>query len=266
MLQPVNDCYWSPKPRRDDVPRTSAPRHVTLPELKYCEVPDSVLSFVSTLHYASLHLAVLCRAIRATLHSSRYSALLRATPRYSALHCATPRYSALLYATLRFSTLRCASLRYAALLYATQRFSMLLCASLRYTALLYATLRSPTIHCALPRYPHSTALLCTKLRSYDATLYCASTITRYIALLRYTALHCAPLRCCATLPITICCATPRHATLPCATPCNTALLCTILGYSALFSTLFYSINCKLTTGLMDVETDEGCDDTAPYSK
>ena len=56
-------------------------------------------------------------------------------------------------------------------------------------------------------------------------------------------------------------AAPRYASLR-----YTALLCTILGYPALFSTLFYSINCKLTTGLMDVETDEGCDDPATYSK
>ena len=28
MLQPVNDCYLPPKPRRDDVPVASAPRVV----------------------------------------------------------------------------------------------------------------------------------------------------------------------------------------------------------------------------------------------
>ena len=56
-------------------------------------------------------------------------------------------------------------------------------------------------------------------------------------------------------------AAPRYASLRYA-----ALLCTILGYPALFSTLFYSINCKLTTGWMDVETNEGCDDPATYAK
>ena len=60
--------------------------------------------------------------------------------------------------------------------------------------------------------------------------------------------------------------TLRRATHLCATPHYTALLCTILGYPALFSTLFYSINCKLTMGQMDVETNEGCVDPSTYWK
>ena len=149
MLQPVNDCYWSLKPRRDDVPVTSAPRHVALPELKHCEVPDSVLSIVSTLHYASLHLAVLCHAICATPRSSHYSALLYATPCYSALLYAMLRYTAL----PRYVALHCAPLRYTVLYHAIR-------ASLRFSALLWA-----------------------KLHSYDTALYCTSTIPCYIALL-----------------------------------------------------------------------------------
>ena len=162
MLQPVNDCYWSPKPRRDDVPVTSAPRHVALPELKHSEVPDSALSILFIPHYASLHYAALYRAIHGTLRSSRYSALLRATPRFSTLCCAilrsydTLRYTALLYVTLCSTAL-----------------SALLCASLRSCALN----RAPTTlrYTALPRYRAT-------LRSYD-TLRCT-------ALLYGAALHC----------------------------------------------------------------------------
>ena len=169
MLQSVNDCNWSPKPRRDDVPVTSAPRHVALPELKHCEVPDSVLSIVSTLHYASLHLAVHCRAIRATLHSSCYSALLRANPCFPMLRCASLCYAVLLYATLHCSMLRCATWRS----YDTQG----------YTALLYDILCSTAISALLCTSLRFSVLLCTKLHSYDATLYCASTVTLYTALL-----------------------------------------------------------------------------------
>ena len=186
----------------------------------------SVLSIAPTPHYASLRYTALYRAIRATLRSSRYSALIRASLRCAALHCAP--------------TIRC------------------------------ATLRSSTIHCALPRYPRFSALLCAAVR-YTALL-------RRCVILRFhdTAPHCAPTIRCATLrsstvlrythSLTIRCATPRYATLPCATPRYAALLSAILGYPALFSTLFYSINCKLTTGRMDVKTDEGCDDLATYSK
>ena len=90
---------------------------------------------------------------------------------------------------------------------------------------------------ALPYIPHATPRYSALLRATPR--YCV--LLR--ASLRYAALHCAP---------TIRWATPRYA----------ALFCPILGYP----TLFYSINCKLTTGLMDVETDEGCDDPATYSK
>ena len=144
MLQPVNDCYWSPKPRRDDVPITSTPRHVALPELKHCKVSDSVLSIVSTLHYASLRLAVLCSAIRATLHSSHYSTLLRATPRFSTIHCTLLRSTALLCTSLCCCALNCAPtmLRYTAhpRYGATLRSYDTLCC----TALLY----SAALHCA----------------------------------------------------------------------------------------------------------------------
>ena len=92
MLQPVNDCYWLPKLKRDDVPITSTPRHVALPELKYCEVPDSVLCIVST--HITLLCVWLCSAILSTLPyvphaTSHYSVLLYATPRFSMLRCAT---------------------------------------------------------------------------------------------------------------------------------------------------------------------------------
>ena len=208
----MNDCYWSPKLRRDDVPFTSALPNVALPELKHCEVSDSALSTLFIPHYASLRYAALYGTIRATLRSSRYSALL----------CASLRYAALLYATLRYIAL----LRYVALH----------CTPLRYTAL-YRAIRTSL---------RFSALLCAKLHSYDAALYCASTIPRYIALLQYAALHCAPLRCCATLRLTICCATPRHAMLPCATPHYaslryTALCCATLHYSRLSRSILHSI-------------------------
>ena len=161
MLQPVNDCYWSPKPRRDDVPVTSAPRHVALPELKHCEVPDSFRSLYC-IHTTLRFFALGCALPRYPRYPT-FLMLLRATPRFSTLRCATLRsYDTLCYTALLYDTLRSTAL------------SALLCASLRCCALNCAptTLR----YTVLPRYRAT-------LRSYD-TLCCT-------ALLYGAALHCA---------------------------------------------------------------------------
>ena len=142
-----------------------------------------------------------------------------------------------------YITLLCAWLCSAvlsALLYvphATPRYSALHCTSLRYTTPYRA------IYTSLRFY----ALLCDKLSSYNVALYCASTIPRYVALLQYAALYCAPLRCSATLCfLTIWCATPHHTTLPCAMPRYaslnyTTLRCTTLHYSRLSRSILHSI-------------------------
>ena len=154
MLQPVNDCYWSPKPQRDDVPVTSASRHVALPELKHCEVPDSVLSIVSTLYYASLRHAALYRIFRATLRFLTLFRAIYASLRYTALYHAIYaslrfKFSALLCATLRFyESLRYTALHNDRLRYATPRY-----ASLRYTALRCTTLQYAAPLCAILGYP-----------------------------------------------------------------------------------------------------------------
>ena len=121
----------------------------------------------------------------------------------------------------------------------------------------YAHLRYTALYRAIRASLHLSALLCAKLRSYDAALYCVSTIPCYIALLRYVALHSATLWYCTTLRfLTIYCATPHHATLPCATPRHTtlpcampcyaslrytALRCATLHYSRVFGSILHSI-------------------------
>ena len=142
-----------------------------------------------------------------------------------------PRFSALRYDSLRCCALHCApTIRCATLRSSTVlRYNAILNNTLRYASLRYTVLRYASL-----RY---TALLYASLR-YTALLYASLRYTALLyAFLRYTALRCASL-----------------------------VLCTTLGYPVLFSTRFYSINCKLTTGRMDVETNEGCDDLATYSK
>ena len=151
MLQTVNDYYWSPKPRRNDVPVTSALQHVALPELKHCEVPDSVLSIVSTLHYAPLRHAALYRAIHATLRFPTLFRAIRASLRYTTLYrtiCASLSFSALLYATLRSYQ----SLRYNALLNEMPRYATLPCTTPRCATLPCATLRYAPLPCATQQY------------------------------------------------------------------------------------------------------------------
>ena len=104
-------------------------------------------------------------------------------------------------------------------------------ASLRYTALYRAIPRYSTFPPAIPRY--------------SALLY---------AMLRFLALYRAALRLLALHRSTL-----HYTALGCTTPHYSRLSCSI-------STLFYSINFKLTTGRLDVKTDEGCDDPATYSE
>ena len=107
-------------------------------------------------------------------------------------------------------------------------------------------------------------LLCAWLRStaLSALLYVSS---RYSALLRASLRYSAPRY--ASLRYTaLRYAYLRYTALRCTTLHYAALLRAIQGYPALFSTLFYSINCKLTRGRLDVKTDKGCDDPATYSE
>ena len=163
MLQPVNDSYLSPKPRRDDVPVTRPNTFTALPEMKHCEVPDSFHS-LSTLSYAACAPCATLHTIRFPRHSApaslsvpqRAHSAFRATarplrfPRHSA-----PARSAPLTAPQRARSLRSAhgaklrhatfialhritlrSLRYYASHNALLRFSMLFCAMLRSIPLL----------------------------------------------------------------------------------------------------------------------------------
>ena len=101
VQRPVNDCYLSPKPRRDDVPVTRPNTFSALTEMKHCEVPDSFHSLLypilrSRRHSAPAHGAMLRHATlialhRATLRSLRYHAPHNALLRFSMLFCATLR-------------------------------------------------------------------------------------------------------------------------------------------------------------------------------
>ena len=126
-------------------------------------------------------------------------------------------------------------------------------ASLRYAAL-YRVIRATLRFLPLSRAtPHFSALHCAP------TTRCAT--LRPSTTLRYTALLNNMLRYAAPRYAYLC-----YTALRCTTPHYTALLRAIQGYPTLFSTLFYSINCKVTTGRMDVKPDEGCEDPATNSK
>ena len=144
VQRPVNDCYLSPKPRRDDVPVTRPNTFSALTEMKHCEVPDSFHS-LSTLSYAACAAcATLCspRSLRhATLHPLSAPQRARSAFRATARPLRFPRHSA----PAPLSAPCCATLR-----------------SLRYTAPCYApcaTMRPITRFCASQCYSalHSTA-------------------------------------------------------------------------------------------------------------
>ena len=138
------------------------------------------------------------------------------------------------------STIPYASWSHAALyrtIHATLLFLMLIC-TIPYFS---------TIHCARPRYPRFSALLCAAVR-YTALL-------GRCVILRFhdTVLHCAPLRCCATMrSLTIHRATPRFLALHRAALCVLALHRATLRFLALHSaTLRYSkLSCSILHSIL----------------
>ena len=92
MLQPVNDCYLSPKPRRDDVPVTRPITFSALPEMKHCEVPDSFHS-LSTLFYAACAPCATLHSIRSPRHSAPAPLTAPSCATLRSLRYTAPRYA-----------------------------------------------------------------------------------------------------------------------------------------------------------------------------
>ena len=183
MLQPVNDCYLSPKPRRDEVSVTRPNTCSARAEMKLCEIPDSFHSLYCTLsslrsmrHATLLAHHALRYALRATerpLRSPRHRApapLSRPQGARLDLSATTrplrsPRHSApvTLIAQQRARYAPCAIARYVPLL-------ALLFAAIRASAFLNAILRDAAHLSYSTNDKLSRPIQCSTQRSHSARI------------------------------------------------------------------------------------------------